>query len=90
MFDTPAAALHVRPGAGAAAAVTVDGGCCVRARLGAVVASGVWSGQLLAEATGQPLWARSLAPRRGHLLELDPPPGMPHLTHGVMEMSYTK
>ena len=35
-------------------------------------------------------WADAVAPRRGHLLELQPPPAMPPLTRGVMEAAYTK
>ncbi|KAF6265606.1 oxidoreductase [Scenedesmus sp. NREL 46B-D3] len=55
----------------------------VRALRGVVVAAGVWSGQLLADATGQPSWRQLLEPRRGHLLEVQRPAGM-------MELSYTQ
>jgi glycine/D-amino acid oxidase-like deaminating enzyme len=54
-----------------------------------VVAAGVWSGQLLADATGQPAWQQLLQPRRGHLLEMQPPTGMPPVHTGMMELSYT-
>jgi glycine/D-amino acid oxidase-like deaminating enzyme len=54
----------------------------VRARRGVVVAAGVWSGQLLADATGQQGWRQLLQPRRGHLLEMQPPAGMPPLHTG--------
>ena len=59
-------------------------------RLGTVVAAGVWSGGLLSSVTGQPRWAELLQPRRGHLLEVPRPDGMPLITRGMMEMSYTK
>ena len=55
-----------------------------------VVAAGAWSGQLLAAATGQPSWQQLLQPRRGHLLELQPPKGMARVNHGIMEVAYTK
>ncbi|WIA14156.1 hypothetical protein OEZ85_002698 [Tetradesmus obliquus] len=62
----------------------------VRARQGVVVAAGVWSGQLLAAATGQQGWQQLLQPRRGHLLEMQPPAGMPRIHTGMMELSYTQ
>lgn len=58
-------------------------------RQATIVAAGVWSGQLLAAATGQPAWQAALQPRRGHLLELQPPAGMPGVVRGLMELSYT-
>lgn len=61
----------------------------VRACKGVVVAAGVWSGQLLAAATGQPTWQQLLQPRKGHLLEVVPPAGMPLVHTGMMELSYT-
>jgi hypothetical protein len=54
----------------------------LRARRGVVVAAGVWSGQLLSAATGQPAWQQLLQPRRGHLLEMLLPEGMPPLRTG--------
>lgn len=56
----------------------------VRARRGVVVAAGVWSGQLLSAATGQSAWRDLLQPRRGHLLEMDLPQGMPHIHTGAL------
>ena len=64
--------------------------CSACLRLGTVVAAGVWSGDLLAAATGQAHWFELFLPRRGHLLEIPRPPGMPLLGRGIMEMSYTK
>eukprot|EP00878_Enallax_costatus_P025085 GHUV01026806.1.p1 GENE.GHUV01026806.1~~GHUV01026806.1.p1 ORF type:complete len:441 (+),score=126.12 GHUV01026806.1:624-1946(+) len=62
----------------------------IRAHQGVVVAAGVWSGQLLADCTSQTGWQRLLQPRRGHLLEMQPPAGMPRLNSGMMELSYTQ
>eukprot|EP00879_Flechtneria_rotunda_P025536 GHRR01027138.1.p1 GENE.GHRR01027138.1~~GHRR01027138.1.p1 ORF type:complete len:339 (+),score=94.72 GHRR01027138.1:908-1924(+) len=62
----------------------------VHARHGVIVAAGVWSGQLLSAVTGQAAWQQLLQPRRGHLLEIAPPPGMPPLNTGMMELSYTQ
>ncbi|MEW5314340.1 MAG: hypothetical protein WDW38_005848 [Sanguina aurantia] len=60
-------------------------------RCGLMVAAGVWSAQILADATAETGWAGMLQPRRGHLLELlQPPAGMPVIKHGIMEMAYTK
>lgn len=55
-----------------------------------MLCAGVWSGQMLTDATGVAGWKGLLQPRRGHLLEVKPPAGMPHVKHGMMEMSYTK
>ena len=55
-----------------------------------VLAAGVWSGNLLTALTGDCRWASVLQPRRGHLLELQRPQGMPPIGRGIMEMSYTK
>lgn len=69
-----------------------DGGV-IHARLGVVVALGAWTGQFLASSSGccgLEQWADAVVPRRGHLLELPPPPRMPPLTRGVMEVAYTK
>ena len=57
-----------------------------------VVAAGAWTGQLLAgmsqlAAQG---WGQRLMPRRGNLLEVQPPPGMPPVRHGLMEAEYTQ
>lgn len=55
-----------------------------------VLAAGAWSGSLLGTTTGDARWRDVFKPRRGHLLELDPPAGMPRLRHGLMEMGYTQ
>lgn len=55
-----------------------------------MLAAGVWTGGMLAGATGDPGWEALLQPRRGHLLEMPAPEGMPRVAHGMMEMSYTK
>ena len=59
-------------------------------RVATVVCAGVWSGELLSEATGIPGFRKLLQPRRGHLLEVARPVGMPEIKTGMMEMSYTK
>lgn len=61
--------------------------CRVQAKHGVVVAAGVWSGRLLADATGQAAWQQLLQPRRGHLLELLPPPGMPPIHTGRLHIA---
>jgi hypothetical protein len=76
--------------AGAAATAVTETGRRVRARRGVVVAAGVWSGHLLADASGDERWRSLLAPRRGHLLELARPEGMPPVSRGIMELSYTR
>lgn len=62
----------------------------ISARQAVIVCAGVWSGKLLTQVLGTPVWSQLLQPRRGHLLELQPPKGMPVLQHGVMELSYTQ
>ncbi|EFJ47144.1 oxidoreductase [Volvox carteri f. nagariensis] len=62
----------------------------IHARHALVLSAGVWTGGLLSAATGDPVWAQLLQPRRGHLLEMPRPAAMPPVTHGMMEMSYTK
>ncbi len=68
--------------------------CCRPFRLvtrkGVVLAAGAWSGHLLSTATGDDKWQDVFKPRRGHLLELQLPAGMPPLRHGLMEMGYTQ
>ncbi len=64
--------------------------CRHLARKALVLAAGVWTGGLLAGATGDAGWEALLQPRRGHLLEMPAPEGMPRVVHGMMEMSYTK
>ncbi|GBF90631.1 hypothetical protein Rsub_03203 [Raphidocelis subcapitata] len=75
---------------GAGAVAVTEAGRRVRGRRGVVVASGVWSGHLLADASGDVRWRSLLAPRRGHLLELARPEGMPPVRRGIMELSYTR
>ena len=55
-----------------------------------VLAAGAWSGHMLSTATGDDTWQEVFKPRRGHLLELQLPAGMPPLRHGLMEMGYTQ
>jgi len=62
----------------------------IQARLGVVVAAGAWSGGWLARALGDAAWEEAVTPRRGHLLELDPPEGVAQLTRGVMEVEYSQ
>ncbi|GIL53567.1 hypothetical protein Vafri_9144 [Volvox africanus] len=62
----------------------------IHARHALVLSAGVWTGDLLSAATGTPAWSHLLQPRRGHLLEMPRPEGMPPVTHGIMEVSYTK
>ncbi|KAG2442112.1 hypothetical protein HYH02_009601 [Chlamydomonas schloesseri] len=81
--------LELAAGPGAGHVVRTKGGR-VRARHALVLAAGVWTGGLLAAATAEPQWQALLQPRRGHLLELPQPAGMPRVAHGIMEMSYTK
>lgn len=64
--------------------------CRLHAAQAVVVAAGVWSGELLAAATKDDSWSRAFAPRRGHLLVLDHPTGMPALQTGMMEVAYAK
>ncbi|KAK9787849.1 hypothetical protein WJX73_005712 [Symbiochloris irregularis] len=57
-----------------------------------VVAAGAWTGHLLASIpplAGQG-WDTKVLPRRGHLLEVVPPSGMPALRHGLMEAEYAQ
>jgi hypothetical protein len=77
-------------GIGSGATAITETGRRVRARRGLVVAAGVWSGHLLAGASGDERWRSLLAPRRGHLLELARPEGMPPVQRGIMELSYTR
>lgn len=64
--------------------------CRMTTRKGVVLAAGAWSGSLLGSTTGDARWPDVFKPRRGHLLELDPPAAMPPLRHGLMEMGYTQ
>lgn len=64
--------------------------CRVLARLGVVVAAGAWSGHVLQAATGDAMWGSAFRARRGHLLQLQLPPAMAPLRHGLMEVDYSK
>jgi hypothetical protein len=55
-----------------------------------VVALGAWTGCFLAQQLADARWAAAVRPRRGLLLELARPGGMPQLSHGLMEMGYTQ
>lgn len=57
---------------------------------GVIVAAGVWSGEILSQSLGNDKWKGLLQPRRGHLIEIDRPKGMPILHRGVMEVKYSK
>jgi len=63
--------------------------CRIVASSGVVIAAGAWSGPLLAESLGEEVWRTALQPRKGHLLEIQPPNGQPGIRHGLMEMGYT-
>lgn len=63
--------------------------CRVRATRGIVVALGAWSGAFLAQQLADVRWAGAFRPRRGLLLEMPAPAGMPAVGHGLMEVSYT-
>lgn len=59
-----------------------------------MLAAGAWTGQLLAaslaqDSPAQAHWREAFRPRKGHLLELQPPAGMPPVRHGLMELGYT-
>jgi glycine/D-amino acid oxidase-like deaminating enzyme len=94
-------------GGGGGAEVETASGRRFRARAGVVVAGGAWTGALLADAlllqgggaaeassssAAAAAWRAFLAPRRGHLLEVDaatarlPAP----LRRGAMELSYSR
>lgn len=60
------------------------------ARQGVVLACGAWAGEFLARELSHPAWAHAIKPRRGHLLEMPRPEGMPEVRRGLMEMGYTK
>jgi hypothetical protein len=61
----------------------------VRAGRAVLLTSGAWAGEFLAQQLGEPGWAQAVRPRRGHLLEMRRPDGMPVLHRGVMEVGYT-
>lgn len=94
LMDTPVSRIELAAGASGADGngghVVVTPGQRHLARKALVLAAGVWTGGMLAGATGDPGWEALLQPRRGHLLEMPAPEGMPRVAHGMMEMSYTK
>lgn len=57
---------------------------------GVVVALGSWSGAFLADQMADVRWAAAFRPRRGLLLEMPRPGGMPPVAHGMMECGYTQ
>lgn len=59
----------------------------VRAAHGVVVTLGAWSGDFLAQQLSDARWAGAFRPRRGLLLEMPRPQGMPAVRHGLMEAS---
>lgn len=54
------------------------------------MAAGAWSGDLLADSLADDRWRHVFKPRRGHLLEVQAPPSMAPLQHGLMELGYTQ
>ncbi|GLI67114.1 hypothetical protein VaNZ11_011322 [Volvox africanus] len=83
------AGLELAAGPGGGHVIRTEGRR-IHARHALVLSAGVWTGDLLSSATGNPGWSQLLQPRRGHLLEMPRPVGMPPVTHGIMEVSYTK
>ena len=59
--------------------------CSVHAAHGVVVTLGAWSGGFLAQQLGDARWEGAFRPRRGLLLEMPRPQGMPAVRHGLME-----
>ncbi len=62
----------------------------IHAGRGVVVALGAWSGAFLADQLADVRWAAAFRPRRGLLLEMPRPGGMPPVQHGMMELGYTQ
>ncbi len=55
------------------------------------MAAGAWSGEFLSQQLGgSEMWATAVRPRKGLLLEMPRPDGMPEISRGLMEMGYTK
>ncbi|DBA78931.1 hypothetical protein WJX77_006610 [Trebouxia sp. C0004] len=88
-MNEPVQSVQVSPQTGAVTAISTTSRQLVT-RKGVIVAAGAWSGHLLSTATGDDRWREVFKPRRGHLLELQLPAGMPPLRHGLMEMGYTQ
>lgn len=89
LFHEPAAALVAGP-SGRIQGVETAAGRTFLAPAGIVVAAGAWSGDWLAAQLGQESWRAAFAPRKGLLLELPRPNGMPPLRTGMMEAGYTR
>lgn len=62
----------------------------VHAARGVVVAMGAWTSAFLAASLGDERWADAFRPRRGLLLEMPRPAGMPAVQHGLMELFYAQ
>ena len=59
-----------------------------------MIAAGAWSGKIISDAlASSPAtateWEGALRPRKGHLLDVPMPAGMPPLRHGLMEIGYS-
>lgn len=68
--------------------VKLENACRISAGQAVVLACGAWTGQLLADSLGLEQWRGAFQPRKGHLLEFQPPPDMPRVSHGLMELGY--
>ena len=88
LFHEPAQALLT--GTSGRVEGVATGARRVAAPRGVVVAAGAWSAGFLAEAVGQPAWRGAFLPRKGLLLEMPRPRGMPQLHYAMMEAGYTK
>ena len=62
----------------------------LKASRGVILTAGVWSGEILSQHFGDDRWKGLLQPRRGHLIEVDRPAGMPVLKRGTMEVKYSR
>ncbi|KAL3150373.1 hypothetical protein ABBQ32_000212 [Trebouxia sp. C0010 RCD-2024] len=88
-LNEPVESIHMSPQTDAVDGISTSARR-MTTRKGVVLAAGAWSGSLLGSTTGDARWPDVFKPRRGHLLELDPPAAMPPLRHGLMEMGYTQ
>jgi len=65
----------------------------IRAMKDIIISAGAWSGDFLADSIvdrDYSSWKGAVRARKGHLLEYAYPPYMPRLSHGLMEVGYTK
>ena len=65
----------------------------IRATKDIIISAGAWSGDVLADRVVDreySSWKGAVRARKGHLLEYAYPPNMPRLSHGLMEVGYTK